>query len=60
MEDKSPSSESVLESIEEIDEPEFEEYTLSELKELLEKAVEQEDYEKASKIRDEIKKREVE
>jgi uncharacterized protein len=60
MEDKNPSSESVLESIEEIDEPEFEEYTLSELKELLEKAVEQEDYERASKIRDEIKKREVE
>jgi uncharacterized protein len=60
MEDKSPSSESVLESIEEIDEPEFEEYTLSELKELLDKAVEQEDYERASKIRDEIKKREVE
>lgn len=60
IEDKNPSSESVLESIEETDEPEFEEYTLSELKELLEKAVGQEDYERASRIRDEIKKREVE
>jgi bifunctional DNase/RNase len=35
----------------------FEEHTLSELEEMLEKAVEQEDYEKASLIRDEIRKR---
>lgn len=38
-------------------EPAFEEHTLSELEEMLEKAVEQEDYEKASLIRDEIRKR---
>jgi bifunctional DNase/RNase len=35
----------------------FEEHTLSELEEMLEKAVEQEEYEKASLIRDEISKR---
>jgi hypothetical protein len=35
----------------------FEEYTLGELEEMLEKAVEQEDYERASMIRDEISKR---
>jgi protein-arginine kinase activator protein McsA len=39
------------------DEPAFEQYTLSELEEMLQKAVEQEEYEKASKIRDEISKR---
>jgi uncharacterized protein len=38
-------------------EPEFEEHSLSELEEMLEKAIEQEDYEKASLIRDEIRKR---
>jgi len=37
----------------------FEEHTLSELEEMLEKAVEQEDYEKASLIRDEIRKRQT-
>jgi bifunctional DNase/RNase len=35
----------------------YEQYTLNELEELLQKAVEQEDYEKASFIRDEISKR---
>ncbi len=40
--------------------PAFEEYTLNELEEMLEKAVEQEEYEKASKIRDEIAKRKKE
>lgn len=42
------------------DEPEetaFEQYSLSELEEMLQKAVEHEDYEKASMIRDEIRKR---
>jgi protein-arginine kinase activator protein McsA len=43
--------------VEEAPEPVFEEHTLSELEEMLEKAVEQEDYEKASLIRDEIRKR---
>jgi uncharacterized protein len=43
--------------VEEPPEPAFEEHTLSELEEMLEKAVEQEDYEKASLIRDEIRKR---
>lgn len=42
------------------DEPEetaFEQYSLSELEEMLQKAVDHEDYEKASMIRDEIRKR---
>ncbi len=38
----------------------FEQYTLSELEEMLQKAVDQEEYEKASKIRDEIVKRQEE
>lgn len=38
----------------------FEEYTLGELEEMLAKAVEQEDYERASMIRDEIRKRKKE
>lgn len=38
-------------------EPSFDEFTLSELEEMLQKAVAQEEYEKASMIRDEIKKR---
>ena len=42
-----------------IDQPEplFEDYSLSELEEMLQKAVDQEDYEKASMIRDEIRKK---
>ena len=35
----------------------FSQYTTTELKELLQKSVDQEDYEKASKVRDEINKR---
>ncbi len=38
----------------------FENSTMDELKQLLQKAVDKEDYEKASKIRDEIKRREKE
>ena len=38
-------------------EPEFEEFTVAELEEMLEKAIEQEEYEKASLIRDELNKR---
>jgi hypothetical protein len=60
MDEKAPASESVLTTPEEADESEFEEYTLNELQELLDKAVEQEEYERASRIRDEIKKREME
>jgi len=60
MDEKGPASESVLTTPEEADESEFEEYTLNELQELLDKAVEQEEYERASRIRDEIKKREME
>ena len=37
----------------------YRQYSIAELNELLEKAVEQEDYEKAAKIRDEISKREL-
>lgn len=42
------------------DENEFEYYTLEELDKLLDQAVENEDYEQASKIRDEIEKRKIE
>lgn len=42
------------------DENEFEYYTLEELEKLLDQAVEHEDYEQASKIRDEIEKRKIE
>ncbi|MDD4575704.1 MAG: bifunctional nuclease family protein [Bacteroidales bacterium] len=42
------------------DENEFEYYTLEELDKLLDQAVENEDYEQASKIRDEIEKRKAE
>lgn len=38
----------------------YEEYALGELEEMLQKAIEQEDYEKASQIRDEIRKRKSE
>jgi uncharacterized protein len=56
--DENPNSAPELVSpVEEAPEPAFEEHTLSELEEMLEKAVEQEDYEKASLIRDEIRKR---
>jgi bifunctional DNase/RNase len=41
-------------------EPAYEQFSLNELEELLQKAVEQEDYEKASMIRDEIRKRKEE
>jgi hypothetical protein len=41
-------------------EPAFDEFSLIELEEMLQKAIEQEDYEKASLIRDEIKKRKKE
>ncbi len=60
MDEKSGSAETILTSAEDLPETEFEEYTLGELKEMLEKAVDQEDYEKASRLRDEIKKREEE
>jgi bifunctional DNase/RNase len=42
---------------EEVKEPSFNLYTLEELEKMLEEAVEREDYEMASKLRDEIKKR---
>ncbi|MFA8451013.1 MAG: bifunctional nuclease domain-containing protein [Bacteroidales bacterium] len=40
------------------DNSEFEQYTINELKEILDQSIRDEEYEKASKIRDEIKKRE--
>jgi bifunctional DNase/RNase len=40
-----------------IPDPSYDDYTLGELEEMLQKAIEQEEYEKASQIRDEIKKR---
>jgi hypothetical protein len=46
--------------LEQPSEPTFDEYTLGELEEMLQKAVENEDYEKASMIRDEIGRRKKE
>jgi hypothetical protein len=60
MDERAGGTDPILTTPEDIPEYEFEEYTLGELKEMLDKAVEQEDYEKASRIRDEIKKREEE
>lgn len=42
---------------EETGENKFEQYTMTELKELIQKAIEKEEYEKASQIRDEINRR---
>lgn len=60
MDDKSASSETILTSTDEASDEEFEEFTTSELKEMLQKAIDQEDYERASRIRDEINNREEE
>jgi uncharacterized protein len=57
MDENAAASETFTGPVDEPSEPAFEEYTLSELEEMLQKAVEQEDYEKASTIRDEIRKR---
>jgi bifunctional DNase/RNase len=57
MDENANSSADITGSAEEPAGATFEEHTLSELEEMLEKAVEQEDYEKASLIRDEISKR---
>lgn len=57
MDENAAASETLTGPVDEPSEPAFEEYTLSELEEMLQKAVEQEDYEKASTIRDEIRKR---
>ncbi len=46
------------EPIKEVEETKYGEYTIKELKKMLDKAVEDEEYEKASLIRDEIKRRE--
>jgi protein-arginine kinase activator protein McsA len=57
IDDKAEAAEPILTTPEEEPEEEFEVFSLSELKEMLQKAVDQEDYEKASRIRDEIQKR---
>jgi bifunctional DNase/RNase len=57
MDENASSASEIIGSGEETEAATFEEHTLSELEEMLEKAVEQEDYEKASLIRDEISKR---
>jgi uncharacterized protein len=57
MDENATPGDEIVSSAEETSEATFEEHTLSELEEMLEKAVEQEDYEKASLIRDEISKR---
>jgi bifunctional DNase/RNase len=57
MDENAQPAEAVTSPIDEPPEPTFEEYTLIELEENLQKAVEHEDYEKASMIRDEIRKR---
>jgi bifunctional DNase/RNase len=57
MDENAASSETMTSPADEPPETSFEEYTLSELEEMLRKTIEQEDYEKASAIRDEIRKR---
>jgi len=57
MDEKGASTDSVLTTPDESSEEEFEEFTTSELKEMLQKAIDQEDYERASRIRDEINNR---
>lgn len=57
IDEKAEATEPILTTPEEEPEEEFEVFSLSELKEMLQKAVDQEDYEKASRIRDEIQKR---
>jgi uncharacterized protein len=57
IDENAATSEDVIPQQEDIIESSFEQYALSELEEMLQKAVDQEDYEKASKIRDEIKRR---
>jgi uncharacterized protein len=57
MDENSGTSPDIADPGEHPPEPQFEEHSLSELEEMLDKAVEQEDYEKASLIRDEIRKR---
>ena len=59
IDEKQEGSETRIDSTEESESysEEYAEYTLTELEDLLEKAVDSEDYEKASEIRDEIKKR---
>jgi hypothetical protein len=60
MDENAASPETLTSPVEESSDSTFDEYTLGELEEMLEKAVENEDYEKASTIRDEIRKRKKE
>ena len=60
MDENASSPETLTSPVEESSDSTFDEYTLGELEEMLEKAVENEDYEKASTIRDEIRKRKKE
>lgn len=57
MDENAPPGETMTSPIEAMSEPAFDEYSLGELEEMLQKAVEHEDYEKASMIRDEIGRR---
>jgi len=57
MDENSTSTETMTSPVEGQTETTFEQYTPNELEDLLQKAVDQEDYEKASMIRDEIRKR---
>ena len=57
MDETTTSPETMTKPAEVVAEPSFDEFTLSELEEMLQKSIEQEDYEKASMIRDEIQKR---
>jgi len=57
MDETAAQAETMTSPVEEQSESNYDQYTLNELDELLQKAVEKEDYEKASMIRDEISKR---
>jgi len=60
MDENAATPETMTSPLEEPVESTFEQYTMTELEELLLKAVEHEDYERASMIRDEIRKRKEE
>jgi bifunctional DNase/RNase len=60
MDENAGEADEIMTTSDELSGSEYEEYSLPELKEMLDKAIEHEDYEQASRLRDEIKKREEE
>lgn len=60
MDENATNPETLTTPVEVVSEPSFEDFTLSELEEMLQKAITNEEYEKASMIRDEISRRKKE